>query len=314
MAPTLTGDVRNKPPSYLQLVSAFANTTVALSDVSLTCLTSPSIADRNRPLAVCAHGFPDSAHSWRHLMPALEDAGFRVVAPFLRGYAPSTVSRSGAYQTVASSLDFGALHEHFGGDERAILIGHDWGAPIVYGAASIEPDRWAKVVGMAVPPGGAMGLAFVTNTDQLKRSWYMFFFQHGLADMVVPANDMAFIDMIWNDWSPGYDATDDLVHVKDALREPEHMAAALGYYRAALGDGYRDPAHAAAEQTAQAVPAQPTLYLHGANDGCIGSEVAESARPMVGENVKIRLVDDVGHFLHLEAPDVVNTQIVEFIS
>ena len=102
--------------------------------------------------------------------------------------------------------------------------------------------------------------------------------------------------------------------MKDALRDPEHMAAAIGYYRAALGDAFRDPAHAAAQEATQAVPEQPTLYLHGANDGCIGPEVAESARSMVGEHVDIRVVDGVGHFLHLEAPDVVNAQILEFLS
>ncbi len=287
---------------------------VDLGDVQLHCMTSQSIDDHDRPLVVCMHGFPDSAHSWRHLVPALDDTGFRVVAPFIRGYAPSTVSTSGAYQTGASAIDACALHEHFGGDGRAVLIGHDWGASIVYGAASHEPDRWAKVVAMAVPPGGSMGLAFVTNTDQLKRSWYMFFFQHGLADMVVPANDMAFIDMIWEDWSPGYDATVDLVHVKDALREPEHLAAGLGYYRAALGDAYRDPAHADAQNATQEVPTQPTLYLHGADDGCIGPEVAESARPMVGDHVSIEIIDGVGHFLHLEAPAIVNARILEFLS
>ena len=260
------------------------------------------------------HGFPDSAHSWRHLMPALDDAGFRVVAPFIRGYAPSTVSTTGAYQTGASAIDVCDVHQHFGGDERAALIGHDWGASIVYGAASLQADRWAKVVAMAVPPGGAISLAFLTNTDQIKRSWYMFFFQHALADMVVPADDMAFIDMIWEDWSPGYDAAVDLAHVKDALRQPEHMAAALGYYRAAIGSGFRDPAHVDAQNATQAVPGQPTLYLHGNGDGCIGPEVAESARPLVGGNVTVELIDGVGHFLHLEAPDAVNARILEFLS
>ncbi len=75
---------------------------------------------------------------------------------------------------------------------------------------------WAKVVGMAVPPGAALGHAFLTNSDKVKRSWYMFFFQNPLADMVVPADDLAFIDMIWRDWSPGYDAPADLANVKDA--------------------------------------------------------------------------------------------------
>ena len=289
-------------------------TSVSLGTVELACLTSPSIDDHSRPLVVCAHGFPDSAHSWRHLMPVLDDAGFRVVAPFLRGYAPSGIATNGAYQTGASSDDMNALHEHFSGDQRAVIIGHDWGAPITYGAASSAPERWSRVVAMAVPPGASLGLAFVTNTEQLKKSWYMFFFQHGLADMVVPADDFAFIDMIWRDWSPGYDAAADLPAIKDAMREPEHLAAALGYYRAALGDGYRDPALDGIQAATQAVPTQPTLYLHGEDDGCIGAEVAESARSMVGDHVKIEIIRNAGHFLHLETPDAINQRILEFLS
>ncbi len=319
---TVAGDVGNSRSQYLRAVSANApvtvtstsTSTVELPDVELSCITSSSIDDHDRPLVVCLHGFPDTAHTWRHLLPALDDAGFRAVAPHLRGYAPSSLSAWGAYQTGASSIDACLLHEHFGGDGRAVLVGHDWGAPIVYGAASFEPERWSKVVAMAVPPGGAMGMAFLGNTDQLKRSWYMFFFLHGLADLVVPSNDMAFIDMIWNDWSPGYAAAADLVHVKAALSEPAHLAAALGYYRASLGDGYRHPGYADAQDATQLVPAQPTLYLHGAADGCIGVEVAESARAMVGDHVTIDVLDGVGHFLHLESPDLVNARILEFLS
>jgi pimeloyl-ACP methyl ester carboxylesterase len=282
--------------------------------VSLTCRTSPDIDDRDRPLAVCLHGFPDTAHTWRHLVPRVEAAGYRVVAPFLRGYAPSDVPADGSVQTGASVADVLDLHEHFGGDERAVLVGHDWGAVIAYGAAALEPDRWARLVGLAVPPGGAMGAAFVSNVAQLKRSWYMFFFLHPLADLVVAADDLPFLDTIWRDWSPGYDAAHDLALVKDALRDPAHLAAALGYYRATLGDGPTDPAHDAAQQATAAVPPQPVLYLHGADDGCVGVEVAESARGFVGGNVTIEVVPDTGHFLHLEAPDVVGSRILEFLS
>ncbi|RLE25749.1 MAG: hypothetical protein DRJ50_02355, partial [Actinobacteria bacterium] len=214
---------------------------VSVDDVELTCLTSPSIDDKSRPLACCLHGFPDSAHTWRLLMPRLEDAGFRVIAPFLRGYAPSSIPSNGAYQIAAPAKDVIGLHEHFDGDGSAVIVGHDWGAPITYAAALHEPDRWAKVVGLAVPPGPAFAASFLTSTDQLKKSWYMFFFQSGLADMVVPSNDLAFIDMLWNDWSPGYDATEDLALLKPSLRDPANLTAALGYYRAALGDGYIDP-------------------------------------------------------------------------
>ena len=195
-----------------------------------------------------------------------------------------------------------------------MIVGHDWGAPIAYGAASHAPSRWSRVVGMAVPPGPALGAAFLGNLGQLKRSWYMFFFQHALADMVVAANDLAYIDMLWADWSPGYDATDDLAGVKAALRDPDNLAAALGYYRATLGDGYVDPGLADIQAATQAVPPQPTLYLHGRTDGCVGADVAESARAMVTDNVSITVVDGVGHFLHLEAPDTVNRLILEFVT
>ena len=282
--------------------------------VGIECIVSDSIDDTARPLAVCAHGFPDSAHTWRHLTPALESRGWRVAAPFLRGYAPSDVPADGCLQTAASAFDLVAVHEQLGGDDRAAVIGHDWGAPIAYGAAGIAPERWSKVVGLAVPPGPALAAAFMSNTDQMKRSWYVFFFQHPLADMVVPADDLAFIDMIWDDWSPGYDAVEDLPHVKDALREPEHLAAAIGYYRAALGGvGVRDDLAEAQAATA-AAPTQPLLYLHGTADGCIGPEVAESARTMVGDNVRFEILDGLAHFLHLEDPTTVNGHILEFLS
>jgi pimeloyl-ACP methyl ester carboxylesterase len=283
---------------------------VVVNDVELALLR----AGDDGPLALCMHGFPDTAHTWRHLLPELAAAGYRAVAPFQRGYAPSAVADDGRYQTGVLALDANALHEALGGDSDAVLIGHDWGALTVYGAAVSAPERWRAVIAMAVPPGGAMGAAFLGNLDQVKRSWYMFFFQHGLADMVVPANDLAFIDMIWRDWSPGYHAAADLAHVKDALRDPAHLAAALGYYRATLGDGYRDPGLDSIQAATQQVPEQPTLYLHGADDGCIGAEVADSARSMVGPNVTIEIVDGAGHFLHLERPQHVNDRIVEFLS
>ncbi|MCB9379476.1 MAG: alpha/beta hydrolase [Acidimicrobiaceae bacterium] len=270
--------------------------------------------DPSGPLALCLHGFPDSAHGWRHLLPALADAGYHAVAPFQRGYAPTSVPADGRYQTGALSVDANALHEALGGDGRAVIIGHDWGAPATFGAAVLEATRWTKVVGMAVPPGGAMGMAFLTNLAQVKRSWYMFFFQHPLSDMVVPANDLAFIDMLWADWSPGHDATDDLPHVKAALRDPANLTAALGYYRATLGDGYRDPALDAAQAATQGIPPQPTLYLHGRTDGCIGTEVAESARAMVPEHVRIHIVEGAGHFLQVEQPGVVNRLVLEFLA
>src|SRR3954469_14203928 len=80
------------------------------------------------PLALCLHGFPDTAHTWRHLLPELAGAGFRAVAPFLRGYAPTEVPADGRYQTGALAADAIALHEALGGGSDAVIVGHDWGA------------------------------------------------------------------------------------------------------------------------------------------------------------------------------------------
>ena len=270
--------------------------------------------DNDGPLAVCLHGFPDSAHTWRHLLPQLADAGFRAVAPFLRGYAPTSVPADGRFQTAASAIDACALHEALGGDGRAVIIGHDWGSMIANIAAVHRRDLWSRVVLAAVPPGSAVGMAFVTNLQQIKRSWYMFFFQHPLSDMVVGSNDLAYIDMLWDDWSPGYDATEDLALLKPSLRDPANLQAALGYYRATIGAGFVDPGLQPIQDLSQTIPGQPLLYLHGRTDGCMGVEVAEFAASQMPASSRVEIVDDAGHFLHLEKPNEVNRLILSFVS
>ncbi len=288
------------------------NHTIFQAEASVNGMTMSYLECGTGPLALCLHGFPDSPHSWRHLLPALADAGFRAVAPFTRGYSPTSIPPDGLYQTGALSDDANVLHEVLGADENAVIIGHDWGAPSAYGAAIDQPLRWKRVVGMSVPPGAAMGMAFMTNTNQLKRSWYMFFFQHPLANVVVPANDLEFIDMIWRDWSPGY-VGDGAQRAKDCLRDPEHLEAALGYYRATLGAGKTDSRYDAIQNAATNPPSQPTLYLHGENDGCIGIEVARMANEMYPA-MKMQVVRDAGHFLQLEKPDVVNRHVIDWIT
>lgn len=265
------------------------------------------------PLAVCLHGFPDSARTWRFLLPALADAGFRAVAPWLRGYAPTAVPADGLYQQGRLALDACGLHGALGGDGDAVLIGHDWGAITTYAAINHEPERWRRAVTMAVPPLGAMADAFFRYA-QLKRSWYMFFFQHPLSDVAVGMDDLRFVDGLWADWSPGYDPSEDLPGVKEALRDPANLAAALGYYRAMLGDGPKDPALDAVDAAGADPPAQPVLYLHGRDDGCLGSELVGAAASFLpAEGSRVEIIDGVGHFLHLEAKDQVNELVLDFL-
>ena len=266
------------------------------------------------PLALCLHGFPDSAHTYRHLLPALADAGFHAVAPFMRGYAPTAIPTDGRYQTAVLALDACGLHDALGGDGDAVIVGHDWGAMATYIAANHEPERWKRVVAMAVPPAGAVANGFLTYT-QLKKSWYMFFFQHGLSDVVVGMADLAFIDELWADWSPGHNGQADIPAVKDALRDPANLAAALGYYRATLGGIGVDPALDAVQSKGNDTTAQPTLYLHGRRDGCMGIEVAEAATAfLTSPGSRMQVVDGAGHFLHVEKPAEVNQLIIDHLT
>jgi pimeloyl-ACP methyl ester carboxylesterase len=290
-------------------VTTFDELSIAIDGLDVGCLaTGPT----DGLLALCLHGFPDTAHTYRHLLPVLADAGFRAVAPFSRGYAPTGVPTDGLYQSGALARDANALHEALGGTSDAVIVGHDWGAYGAYGAASSASDQWRRVVTMALPVGQALASQFLTYA-QIRRSFYMYFFQNPLADFVVAADDLAFLAHLWEDWSPGYDATTDLEFVRQSLGDPNHLAAALGYYRA-LFDPSKQSTDLVTEQAAvAAIPAQPTLYLHGANDGCIGVETAEAARPLLSEGSDVVVVEDVGHFLHLEQPESVNQRIVDFL-
>ncbi len=265
------------------------------------------------PLALCLHGFPDSAQTWRYLLPALAEHGFRAVAPWMRGYAPTGIPTDASYGSGALVADAVALHDALGGDGRAAIIGHDWGAIATYGAAAFAPDRWHRVVTAAVPPLGAVGMKLFSY-DQLKRSFYMFVFQSPLAEMAVAADDLAFVERLWGDWSPGYAAADDVAAVKDALRDPANLAAALGYYRAMLGTTPPDPNYEPQAAAVAAVPPQPTLYLHGDQDGCMGVDLARDAISFLSAGSRQEIVPGTGHFMHVEKPELVNQLICQWVA
>ena len=267
------------------------------------------------PLALCLHGFPDTAWGWRPLMAALAHAGYRAVAPFMRGYAPTAVPEDGRYQTGVLALDAVALHEVLGGDGDAVIVGHDWGALATYGAAAHAPERWRRVVAASVPPASVIGELLLDYDVIQANTWYQFFFCNPLADLAVPLDDLAFIDRLWADWSPGYDGAADAARVKEALREPGRITAALGYYRQTLGAAPQDPALAHVQNLTFTPPPRPTLYLHGVDDGCMPCPERRALEvAFTHEGSRVQLVAGAGHFLQYEQPDVVNAAIVDFVT
>ncbi|HEY4408799.1 MAG TPA: alpha/beta fold hydrolase, partial [Acidimicrobiia bacterium] len=152
------------------------------------------------PLALCLHGWPDSPYSYRYLLPALAEAGYRAVAPYMRGYHPTEIPKE-LTNTTALAGDVVGLRQAFQGDSRSVLIAHDWGTVAAYGGAAREPDGWRRVVIMNVPPL-AYDAKVMFTYPQLKREFYWWFHQMDIADVVIPMNDYSYIDGIWADWSP----------------------------------------------------------------------------------------------------------------
>jgi pimeloyl-ACP methyl ester carboxylesterase len=141
----------------------------------------------------------------------------------------------------------------------------------------------------------------------------MFFFQHPLAEMAVGMNDLEFIDGLWADWSPGFDGSAHVPAVKDALRDPANLAAALGYYRAMLGDGVKDPKYDAEQAAAGGTPTQPVLFLHGRNDGCLSAALTTDAAAFLSPESRVEVLDGCGHFLQVEKPAEVNKLVLDWV-
>ena len=278
-------------------------------------LTFATLEAGDGPLVLCLHGFPDHARSFRHQLPALAAAGFRAVAPFMRGYAPTDVPAGGPYQSAALAQDAVALIGALG-YERAAVFGHDWGAVAAYGAAVLAPDRVTRLITAAVPHGAAFPTALLTNYDQQRRSWYMFFFQTPFADGAVPFDDFRFLERLWQDWSPGWAyPAEDMAALKDTFRQPGVLSAALGYYRETLNPANQ---HAELAEVQARIAISPiavrTLYFHGARDGCVGAELLEGMEQLFPQGLETVILPDAGHFLHQEQPDVVNRRLLEFLA
>jgi pimeloyl-ACP methyl ester carboxylesterase len=266
------------------------------------------------PLALCLHGFPDSAWSFAPMMGALAGAGYHAVAPFMRGYAPTEIPADERYQGAVLGFDATTLIEALGA-QQAVVIGHDWGAVAAYAAAVIAPSLISRLVTMAVPYGPGFGMRLITDPDQQRRSWYMYLLTSPLGEPALAWNDFALIDRLWADWSPGFDpGAAYMERLKETFRQPGVALAAASYYKHVFLPALQDVSLVELQARIGTSPiSMKALYLQGAQDGCIGADI-ETERSLFSSGVEVEIVPGAGHFLHLEKPDVVNGRIVRFLS
>ncbi len=264
------------------------------------------------PLVLLLHGFPDTAHTWSHQMSALAAAGYRVVAPFLRGYHPTSIPTDGYYDKATLASDVAALIDALGGGEPAYLVGQDWGAIVSYAVLAAFPHKVRRAVVMAVPHPAVVARSML-NPRHVHRSFHWWFFQ--LADLPERAlldKDMAFIDYLWSYWTaPGHEDKAHIDDIKTMLRRPGVLTATLGYYRAMLEGSRADPALADIRQRMNGPITVPTLALCGSED--LRAELMTDQAAHFSGEYRYEEIAGAGHFLHREKPAEVTRRVLEWL-
>jgi len=229
----------------------------------------------------------------------------------MRGYAPTEAPRDGRYQTALLSQDVLALIDALGFDQ-AYLIGNDWGATAVIGAAVLGSEKVTKFVTIA---SGRADEELRMDFHFLKGTWHAYYFQLPSAEATLAHNDFAFVEAWWRDASPEWDIPKEYIEsIKETFRKPGVVEAALGYYRATHN---QDPSLEGVQNQIRAgTITVPTLVLHGTRDRPKRIDAFESEdmdRFFSGGLEKV-IIPGTGPFMHQEKPSEVNPKIIDFLT
>jgi pimeloyl-ACP methyl ester carboxylesterase len=265
------------------------------------------------PLVVLLHGFPEFWYSWHHQLPALAAAGFRVVAPDLRGYGLSEKPRDiRAYRIETLVADVAALVARLGEGKkevRAHVVGHDWGGVLAWYLPLFHPEVCASVTVLNAPHPVAFRRALKTSPDQRRRSRYVFFFQLPfLPERGMRRGNFAILEkMLRRDpIRPGAFTEEDIRLYKEALAQPGALTSAINYYRAAL----RHPPRMRGRRWPEGLPA---LLVWGEKDRYLGPALAEGLEEWV-PGIRVARLPEASHWVQNDAPDEVNSLLVGFLS
>jgi len=260
------------------------------------------IAGESGEPVILLHGFPETSHMWVDLLPKLEEAGYRCIAPDQRGYSPDARPEGiENYTYPAIAGDVVAIADA-AGFERFHLIGHDWGAGAGWAALDLHPERIHSWTALSVPHIASFGAAIREDPDQQQRSQYITFFQEpGVAEAALSADDFTALKNIWSESS-----AEEVEEYLSVLTQPGALAAALNWYRGSRGIEPKGPG------VDFGPVSTPTLMIWGNRDRAIGRKSVEGARThMTGPYTFVEL--DAGHWLVQEEPERVAAEILKHL-
>jgi pimeloyl-ACP methyl ester carboxylesterase len=272
--------------------------------------------DKNAVPVLLLHGWPDDATTFDRIAPALQQAGYRTFAPFLRGFGPTRflcdkTMRSGQIAAFAQDvLDFAdAL-----GLDRFAVVGHDWGARAAYVLASVFPERITYCVAMAV--GWEPGEPQTPPFETAQAFWYQWFMatERGAAAVHEKGRELARYQ--WEHWSPpGWFDETTFARVAESFANPDWAEITVHSYRVRWGEADPDPRYAELEQRQKAAEtiSLPTLMIQGGDDRAVLPSTSEGKGKHFSGPYRRHLLDGVGHFPTREAADEVSKLLLEFL-
>ncbi len=261
-------------------------------------VTSFDVLGSGRPVLLL-HGFPDTgARLWRYQTEVLANQGFRVIVPDLRGYGASGKPvEVGAYSLMQVAGDMVAVLDRLG-VERAHVVGHDWGAALAWGMASLLPDRVDHLVALAVGHPSAFAAA---GLEQRQRSWYMLLFQfEGVAEQWLRADGWANLTHLGDHPDAG--------EVAAEMERNGSLVPALNWYRANM-----PPDRLVGPPLVLPPVKAPTLGIWGSADTALTEAQMEGSGAFVDGPFRYERIEGAGHWMQLERPDVVNRLLLEVL-
>ena len=264
-------------------------TETTLQTIQANGLRFAYLEEGRGPLVLLLHGFPDTPHTWDAVRPALAAAGFRAVTPFTRGYAPTQIPAEEAFDADTLGRDALGLIDALG-EEKAFLVGHDFGAGAAYSAAGLAPERLRMLITLAIPHPASI---LPTPSVLWSVRHFLSLSRAGAASRI-RAGDYRHIDELVQRWSPAWKVpAGETDAVKAAFREPGCLEAALGYYRALR------PWLPASQRRRVEVPAA----AFAGTDDLVPPSAYERARSRYGDRYEVVTMPG-GHFMHREHPAI----------